>query len=80
MQRGIKRRKIVTVGDGSVGKTCFLVRFYEGTFAHGTPHTAVENFHIRDVIVDGNDYEVAFWDAREYFRGPFAVLYKGCGL
>ena len=79
MQR-INRRKIVTVGDGSIGKMCFLVRFYKDTFAHGTPHTAVENFHVRDVIVNGNHYEVAYWDAREYFWGPFAVLYKGCGL
>ncbi|KAK6524046.1 GTP-binding protein Rho1 [Orbilia ellipsospora] len=55
------RIKIVVVGDGGCGKTCFLIRATKGSIPEAYIPTIFENY-FTDVCHDNFHYELAFWD------------------
>ena len=52
------------VGDGTVGKTSFIIRFDRDEFIEDVVRR-VDGSLESDVIVDGKYFEVALWDTRE---------------
>tara|TARA_B110000503_G_C6893865_1_gene307897 strand:- start:309 stop:440 length:132 start_codon:yes stop_codon:yes gene_type:complete len=42
---------LVVIGDGTVGKTCVLIRFKDGCFPEKYVPTLVENYN-KDLIID----------------------------
>ncbi|KAH8824490.1 small GTPase-binding protein [Flagelloscypha sp. PMI_526] len=72
------KRKLVIVGDGSVGKTCLLIRFAADTFPEVYVPSLFENY-VADIRVDQKDVELALWDTSydgEY-RGYRPPVYPG---
>ncbi|XP_045172181.2 ras-like GTP-binding protein RHO [Mercenaria mercenaria] len=55
------RKKLVTVGDGSCGKTCLLHVFSKGQFPEFYIPTVFETY-VADIEVDGKMVEMALWD------------------
>ncbi|EGC29564.1 hypothetical protein DICPUDRAFT_158834 [Dictyostelium purpureum] len=56
----IKRLKLVTIGDTSVGKTCMFIRFVHGTFPEYIP-TVFEN-HSYNMSQRGIPCVLSLWD------------------
>jgi GTP-binding nuclear protein Ran len=66
-----KHFKVVLVGDGSVGKTCFIKRFLQNTFTESyVPTLGVDIWAINFRTNYGN-YTIDFWDTagQEKFGG-----------
>ena len=64
------RKKIVTVGDSSCGKTCLHTTFVRDRFPVEYVPRVFES-HVCDIRVDGKTVELAFWDTvgdEEYDR------------
>jgi small GTP-binding protein len=62
--------KIVSVGDGAVGKTCMLMSYSRNRFPRDYVPTVFENY-VRDVTVDGREIRLCLWDTagqEEYER------------
>lgn len=55
------RLKVVVVGDGGVGKTCFLYRVAMNSFPGEYIPTVFENYAFTRMI-DGVPYDVGPWD------------------
>ncbi|MBY9006717.1 MAG: GTP-binding protein [Candidatus Lokiarchaeota archaeon] len=62
--------KILTAGEGGVGKTTFLHRFVDGIFLKGTHMTIGVEFFLKDIDIEGNDITLQLWDfgGQERFR------------
>ncbi|KNC55557.1 uncharacterized protein AMSG_01820 [Thecamonas trahens ATCC 50062] len=54
-------RKLVIVGDGSVGKTCLLLRYAKGEFQTAYIPTVFDST-IVDITIDDVDIELSLWD------------------
>ena len=64
------RKKIVTVGDSSCGKTCLYTTFVRDRFPVEYVPSVFESY-VGDIRVDGKIVELAFWDTvgdEEYAR------------
>ena len=64
------RKKIVTVGDSSCGKTCLYTTFVRDRFPVEYVPSVFESY-VGDIRVDGKRVELAFWDTvgdEEYAR------------
>lgn len=55
-------KKIITAGDGGVGKTTLLHRFIEGKFLVDTRMTIGVEFFLKDLTFDGVSYKLQLWD------------------
>ncbi|XP_063721067.1 ras-related C3 botulinum toxin substrate 1-like [Symsagittifera roscoffensis] len=57
----MKRIKCVLVGDGTVGKTCLLLRLTEDKFAYDYLPTVFDtrNYHL---TIEGETYSLELWD------------------
>lgn len=69
--------KVITAGDGGVGKTTLLHRYVEGKFLSDTIMTIGVGFYSKKVTLDNGDtYSLQFWDfgGEEHFR-PFLDSY-----
>jgi len=62
--------KVITSGDGGVGKTTLLYRYVEGTFLEDTRMTLGVEFFIKEVDVGGKKVDLQVWDfgGQERFR------------
>ncbi|KAI9307673.1 small GTPase superfamily, partial [Cunninghamella echinulata] len=54
-------RKLVVVGDGSIGKSSILNVFTNGVFPQEYEPTVYENY-VADIEIDGKLVELALWD------------------
>ncbi|XP_068249489.1 ras-like GTP-binding protein RhoL [Palaemon carinicauda] len=73
--------KIVTVGDGAVGKTSLLVTYTQGAFDQQYTPTVFENY-AGDVEVNGKKYNITLWDTagQEGFDRCRVLCYKGASV
>jgi small GTP-binding protein len=62
--------KILTAGDGGVGKTTLLHRFVEGRFSADTKMTIGVEFFLKETQIDGQQCTLQLWDfgGQERFR------------
>jgi Ras-related protein Rab-11B len=62
--------KIMVAGDGGVGKTTLLRKFVSGTFSTDTHMTIGIEFHVKQVVFNGQKYTLQLWDlgGQERFR------------
>ena len=62
--------KILTAGDGGVGKTTLLHKYIEGEFLADTKMTIGVQFSIKELNIDGFDVILQLWDfgGQERFR------------
>lgn len=65
------RKKMVTVGDGSCGKTCLYIRFARDRFPEEYVPRVFEGSYLGSIKVDGKTVDLTFWDTvgdEEYDR------------
>ncbi len=62
--------KIMVGGDGGVGKTTLLRKYVSGTFSTDTHMTIGIEFHVKQLLHDGQGYTLQLWDlgGQERFR------------
>ena len=62
--------KILTAGEGGVGKTKLLHRYVEGKFSGETKMTIGVEFFLKEVMIDGQQCALQLWDfgGQERFR------------
>jgi len=72
--------KILLLGDSSVGKTCLLMRYTDGTFQEEHLTTIGLDYRVKMVEMDdGSVIKVQFWDTagQDRYRTITANYYKG---
>ncbi len=57
--------KVVIVGDGAVGKTCFVIRWSTNSFPSGYVPTAFDSY-AAEIMIDGKPVIVQPWDTGTY--------------
>jgi len=75
--------KTVIVGDSSVGKTCFFVRFIRDVFDDFSQPTLGVDFLSKIVETkEGRRVELQIWDTagQELFRSVTRGYYRGCAI
>jgi len=62
--------KILTAGEGGVGKTTLLHRYVEGKFSAETKMTIGVEFFLKEIVLDGQYCTLQLWDfgGQERFR------------
>lgn len=65
-----KLLKVITAGDGGVGKTTLLYRYVEGRFLADTKMTLGVEFFIKELNIKGESINLQIWDfgGQEHFR------------
>ena len=72
--------KILLLGDSSVGKTCFLMRYSDNTFQEIHMSTIGLDYKLKNVqIDDGKIVKIQIWDTagQDRFRSITKNYYKG---
>ena len=72
--------KILLLGDSSVGKTCFLLRYSENTFQEIHMSTIGLDYKLKNVqLDDGKIVKIQIWDTagQDRFRSITKNYYKG---
>lgn len=54
--------KLITTGDGGVGKTTLLHKYVDGKFLTDTKMTIGVDFYINEIDVDGHNLMLQLWD------------------
>ena len=62
--------KVITAGDGGVGKTTLLYRYVEGKFLANTKITLGVEFFMKELRIEDNIVNLQVWDfgGQEHFR------------
>ncbi|MFW9901211.1 MAG: Rab family GTPase [Candidatus Thorarchaeota archaeon] len=62
--------KVITAGDGGVGKTTLLYRYIEGKFLVDTKMTIGVEFFLKELKIDGKKILLQVWDfgGQDHFR------------
>lgn len=62
--------KIITAGDGGVGKTTLLYRYIEGRFLANTRMTIGVEFFLKELNIEGKKILLQVWDfgGQDHFR------------
>ncbi|XP_053953039.1 ras-related protein Rab-26 isoform X1 [Anastrepha ludens] len=71
--------KVIMLGDSGVGKTCVLIRFYDGKYMPNYYITTVGiDFRNKVVVVDGTRVKLQIWDTagQERFRSVTHAYYR----
>ncbi|MFX1343864.1 MAG: GTP-binding protein [Promethearchaeota archaeon] len=65
-----KLLKIITAGDGGVGKTTLLYRFIENKFLADTKMTLGVEFFLKEIYIKGETITLQVWDfgGQDHFR------------
>ena len=77
--------KILLIGDGDVGKTCFLMRYVDNTFQESHLMTVGLDFKLKIIqLDDGKNVKTQIWDTagqerfhsitRNYFKNVHGVI------
>ena len=72
--------KILLLGDSSVGKTCFLMRYIDNTFQEIHMSTIGLDYKIKNIeLADGKTAKFQIWDTagQDRFRAITKNYYKG---
>jgi small GTP-binding protein len=71
--------KVLTAGDGGVGKTTLLHRFIKGEFMSDTKMTIGVGFFLETLQVKGKTVRLQFWDfgGQEQFRNVLPIYTSG---
>ncbi|MGQ4875729.1 MAG: Rab family GTPase [Promethearchaeia archaeon] len=71
--------KILTLGEGGVGKTTLLHRYVEGRFIDGTKMTIGVEFFLKYLDIDNENYVLQIWDfgGQDQFRFILKPYAKG---
>ena len=56
------RVKVISMGDGEVGKSCLIKRFCESKFVPRYISTIGVDFGVRQLVLDKHNLKVNFWD------------------
>ncbi len=70
--------KIVILGDGRVGKTSILARYFKNKFNEGEQSTINPALYEKIVNHEGKEYKIKFWDTagQEQFNAINAIYYQ----
>jgi small GTP-binding protein len=71
--------KVVTAGEGGVGKTTLLYRYIEGRFLADTRMTIGVEFFLKELNIENNKILLQIWDfgGQEHFRPLLSSYAKG---
>ncbi|MHA1913047.1 MAG: Rab family GTPase [Promethearchaeota archaeon] len=74
-----KLLKVITAGDGGVGKTTLLYRYIKGKFLADTKMTLGVDFFLQEVDVNGEKVNLQIWDfgGQDHFRPLLKDYAKG---
>jgi small GTP-binding protein len=74
-----KLLKVITAGDGGVGKTTLLYRYIKGQFLADTKMTLGVDFFLQEVDVNGEKVNLQIWDfgGQDHFRPLLKDYSKG---
>lgn len=61
MVQQMKKLKVVTLGDGAVGKTCMLVTYTTSAFPHDYVPTVFDNY-TANLAYNDEKYHIELWD------------------
>ena len=80
MDKKVRSLKVLILGDPSVGKSCFLIRYMEDTFQDVYLSTIGMDSKYKDVdLGNGKSIRLQLWDTagQDRFRSITRNLYKG---
>ena len=71
--------KVITTGEGGVGKTTLLYRYVEGRFVIDTLMTLGVQFFMKELEIDGRKINLQVWDfgGQDHFRPLLKNYSKG---
>jgi small GTP-binding protein len=71
-------KKFVILGEGRVGKTSILTRYFSKKFNEGEKSTVNPSFYEKKQSYKGKDYELKFWDTagQEQFNAINNMYYQ----
>lgn len=71
--------KLLIIGDQSVGKSCIMTRFCDGTFDKNMTSTIGIDFKIKHITLDNRKLKLQIWDTagQERFRTITRAYYRG---
>ncbi|OEL32215.1 GTP-binding protein YPTM1, partial [Dichanthelium oligosanthes] len=71
--------KLLLIGDSSVGKSCFLLRFADDSYVDSYISTIGVDFKIHTIEMDGKTIKLQIWDTagQERFRTITSSYYRG---